>query len=222
MIYITGDTHGDLPDLEQRVKDNDIGPGDILIIAGDFGFVWGTGYSESCLTELGWKPFTIAFIDGNHENFDLLEQYPMEDWNGGRVHRIKPNIVHLMRGEAYVIEGKRFFCFGGAYSMDKAIRHPGTSWWPQELPTNEDYVHARETLESLKYETDYVITHTIPQSMIHRLGLYPDRHDGELTGYFEWLYHELKFKRWFAGHFHEDREFNGDFEILFRKVVRSG
>ena len=68
-------------------------------------------------------PYTILFVDGNHENFDrLLSEFPIEDWNGGKVHKIRPNIIHLMRGHVFEIEGKRIFAMGGGYSVDKYMR----------------------------------------------------------------------------------------------------
>lgn len=33
-------------------------------------------------------PYTIAFLDGRHENFTLLDQYPVTEWNGGRVQEV--------------------------------------------------------------------------------------------------------------------------------------
>lgn len=30
------------------------------------------------------RPFTTLFVDGNHENFDLLNAYPVENWHGGK------------------------------------------------------------------------------------------------------------------------------------------
>ena len=31
---------------------------------------------------------TFVFLDGNHENFDFLATFPVEQWNGGKIHRI--------------------------------------------------------------------------------------------------------------------------------------
>ena len=31
-------------------------------------------------------------------------------------------------------------------------------------------------------------------------------HDAELTGFLQWVYTHSEFKKWFAGHFHDDRE----------------
>ena len=219
MIYITGDTHADYYDTLGRISKNNISGDDTLIVAGDFGFTWGGAEHEAALEALERLGTTIAFIDGNHENFDKLYEYPVVDFCGGRAHKVRENIFHLMRGEVFEIGGHSFFCFGGAYSVDKAYRQPHISWWPQEQPSKEDYDHARETLERIGYKVDYVLTHTIPDSFIHRLGIVPDMHDAELTGYLEWLYRELDFKKWFAGHFHVNKDF-GDMHILYEDVVK--
>ena len=218
MIFITGDTHAEFDDFTNRMEHAGISEGDTAIVCGDFGFTWGRDYDEMHLDALERLPYTIAFVDGNHENFDRLYSYPVVDFCGGRAHMVRKNIFHLMRGESFVIERYSFFCFGGAYSVDKAYRQEHISWWPQELPDNDDYAHAKETLEKLSYKTDYVLTHTIPESFIHRLGCVPDRHDAELTGYFEWLFRELDFRKWFAGHFHVNKDF-GNLAVLYENVI---
>lgn len=55
---------------------------------------------------------------GNHENFDRLYQYPVEDWHSGKVHKIRESVLHLMRGQVFEIEEKKIFSFGGASSHD--------------------------------------------------------------------------------------------------------
>lgn len=219
MIYITGDIHGDYNDFMNRIRQHKISKGDIVIVCGDFGFVWDIPENRWVLTKLTAEPFTIAFVDGNHEDFNLLYTYPVIDWNGGKVHKIADNIYHLMRGQRFIIEGKSFFTMGGAYSTDKARRTEGKSWWKQELPDNNEYKIAEETLKSCNYEIDYVLTHTVPQSVIHYLGFVPDMHDAELTGYFEWLYGELKFKKWFAGHFHVNQLVKDNVQVLFDDML---
>ena len=78
MLYITGDCHGDFrrftvknfPEQKQLTKQ------DCVLIAGDFGGVWdGSRQEQYWLDWLDARPFTTLFVDGNHENFDLLEQY---------------------------------------------------------------------------------------------------------------------------------------------------
>ena len=94
---------------------------DIVICAGDFGGVWfGDGRDEAALDWLESLPFTLAFVCGNHENYDALERYPVKDWHGGKVHRIRSHVLHLMRGQVFELEGDHFFTMGGAKSHDTA------------------------------------------------------------------------------------------------------
>lgn len=125
MIYVTGDTHGHLRQI-QKLEEyycHSWTEKDFLIICGDFGFIFADDEEEKrVLDELEKRPYTILFVDGNHENFPAIFRYPEEIWNGGRVHRIRKNILHLMRGQVFEIDGKSFFTFGGAYSIDKEYR----------------------------------------------------------------------------------------------------
>lgn len=68
------------------------------------------------------QPWTTLFVDGNHENFELLDDYPVSSWHGGKVHFIKESVIHLMRGQIDTIDGQTFFTFGGGYSCDIETR----------------------------------------------------------------------------------------------------
>ena len=75
---------------------------DYMIACGDFGCVWnGDKSDDPQLDRLEALPFTVLFVDGNHENFDALKEYPVEQWHGGMVHKIRPHVIHLMRGQAF-------------------------------------------------------------------------------------------------------------------------
>ena len=112
MIYVTGDTHGDegLFRAQDYVTEQ-FSANDKLIICGDFGYVFsGSDREKQYLDYLAEKPFQILFVDGNHENFDLLSTYPVETWCGGSAHILRrngdgePKIIHLMRGQVFHIE----------------------------------------------------------------------------------------------------------------------
>lgn len=114
MIYITGDCHNNFerfntrnfPEQKEMTKD------DYVIICGDFGGVWNKdGESKMETSALDWldgKAFTTLFVDGNHENFDRLYAYPVEMWHGGKAHKIRPSVIHLMRGQIFELEEKRY------------------------------------------------------------------------------------------------------------------
>ena len=124
MVFVTGDLHGNFerfkpkyfPEQARMTKQ------DIMICAGDFGGVWfGDSRDDETLDWLERLPFTLTFVCGNHENYDALERYPVEDWHGGKVHRIRPHVLHLMRGQIFELEGCRFFTMGCLlYTSDAA------------------------------------------------------------------------------------------------------
>ena len=106
MVYLTGDTHGEL----DRFKEGELrraGKGDIVIVLGDFGFVWdGSKAEQKKLDWLRRRPYTLLFLDGSHENYDLLEQYPTEEKFGGLVQPLGGEMYHVCRGSVLELEGK--------------------------------------------------------------------------------------------------------------------
>ncbi len=129
MIYVTGDTHGEVSRFEKIHEQYWLTENDALIVAGDFGCIFGLGRrDEMKLDALAAMPYTILFLDGNHECFPQIYAYSEERWNGGRIHRIRPNILHLMRGQVYDMDGISVFTMGGGYSIDMMYRIPGRSW----------------------------------------------------------------------------------------------
>lgn len=216
MIYITGDTHGDINRFfDGCALDTKLTESDTLIVCGDFGFVWfdestpvGFNQDNDELDRLSHKPYTILFVDGNHENHDRLSKFPEVEKYGSTVHKIRENIYHLERGRIYTIEGKTFFTFGGAYSIDKYMRQEGISWWSGEIPNDEEYKRGIQAIKNADYKVDYIITHTCPSEIIKMyLHHIPDPHDGELTGFFDYLMYDVDFKCWFFGHWHADDYF---------------
>ncbi|MDD4142753.1 MAG: metallophosphoesterase [Bacteroidales bacterium] len=194
MIFVTGDTHGEIDSGKLKVfaKENpQLTKNDYVLIAGDFGGLWFPKRLESDLKSFSDLPFTILFVDGNHENFDLLNSYPVLKWNGGNAHIIKPDIIHLMRGQVFEIDKNIFFTFGGGTSVDKMFRKEGVSWWPQETPSYEEFEEAMANLNAINNKVDYIITHSCDERALYypplrdnhkSLTVYPEN---RLLSYFE-------------------------------------
>ncbi len=102
MIYITGDCHRNFERFNTRsfTEQKEMMKDDYVIICGDFGGIWDKDReSKEEIFLLDWldcKSYTTLFVDGNHENFDRLYTYPEEEWNGGKIHRIRDSVIHLM------------------------------------------------------------------------------------------------------------------------------
>ena len=75
------------------------------MVLGDFGFVWdGSREEQKKLDWLRKRPYTLLFLDGSHENYDLLKQYPTEERFGGKVQALGGNVYHVCRGSVLELE----------------------------------------------------------------------------------------------------------------------
>lgn len=226
MIYVTGDMHGD----ESRLYDSQwrkLKSGDVLIVCGDFGYLWNGGKNEKSVIEyLGSRKFTVCFVDGTHENFGKIEGCHETIWKGGHVHRISGNLFHLMRGQIFNIDGISIFTFGGGESDDREVRSAEEHgiWFKEELPTPDQLAVGAHNLDAAGLKVDYIITHEPPllvkSSMLLRRGL-PERVN-KLNGYFEELAKSVEFNHWYFGSLHENRLVTSKFTCLFDKIIPLG
>lgn len=234
MVYVTGDIHGDR-DIHKLTQTSQKhlayktgqttqmpGKGDYLIICGDFGLVWYEEHEAGYKRQKYWldwltkQPYTTLFVDGNHENFPLLSEYPTVKWHGGLVQKITPKIYHLMRGCVYNIEGSTFFTFGGASSHDKEYRVAGYTWWPEELPTTTEIEYAEQSLNKCAYKVNYVITHCCTQAV--QANIKPTYPTDILTEFFDKLDEKLTYTRWFNGHYHVDTDMQKHI-VLYHRIL---
>ena len=62
---------------------------DYIIICGDFGLCWAKDKTfEYHCKNFAEKPYTILWVQGNYENYDMIGEYPLEEWHGGKVRHI--------------------------------------------------------------------------------------------------------------------------------------
>lgn len=206
-IYVTGDIHRRIERFSQdnfNNKNIDVKVNDIFIVCGDFGIPW---YLEDMqrLDRLKLKPYIFLFVDGNHENFDLLNKFPVIEKFGGKVHKLCDNVFHLMRGEVFEIEGKTFFSFGGATSTDQELRTEHITWWKEENFSYAEFENAVNNLEKVGFKVDYVISHTAPKRFIENVTEAVERVENCKTSK---MLTEIEpliyYKKWYFGHFHLD------------------
>ncbi|MBE6534918.1 MAG: hypothetical protein E7678_08165 [Ruminococcaceae bacterium] len=106
---------------------------------------------------------------------------------------------------------------GGASSHDKQYRKEGVTWWPQELPSSEEYDKATYNLNRHNWKVDYVITYCGPTSLQSYFSFGYYKCD-KLTDYFDSLYDKLEWNTWYLGHYHRD-ERNGKYRVLYRDII---
>lgn len=220
-MIITGDTHGTLDLAKLKIYCTTHNTADeYILILGDCGVRFHGGLKDSvtqkALEDLPCK--AILFLDGNHENFDLLNSYEVKEWNGGKVHFISDKIIHLMRGQIFNIEDKTFFVFGGGNSIDKEYRIEGRSWWPSEMPSKEEYEDGIRNLEEAGNKVDYILTHTAPDFICKQLVNHLYEGEEELQEYLGKISSLVTFKEWYYGHWHFDKDI-GSYKGMYNRVV---
>lgn len=223
MIYITGDTHipTDIGKLSRKrfPEQKQLSKEDYVIICGDFGGVWDNSNEEKYWIKwLGERNFTTLFIDGNHENFDMINKLPIIDFCGGKVHKVADGIYHLLRGQVFEIDQKKIFVFGGASSHDKDSRIESRNWWREELPIDVEYESAKKNIERNHACFDCILTHCCPTS-VQKI-IEPLYEANRLTDFFDEIRKSTLYKKWFFGHYHKDLELEENFVAVFNNIIR--
>lgn len=229
MIYITGDTHNTL-DLN-KVLWKDYKEDDYLIICGDvcvpkFGMLQPCNLDEDkAFRRLNNLRCKVLFVDGNHENFAYLNNLPIEEWKGGKVHKISDNIYHLTRGQVFEIEDKKIFTMGGATSLDRAMRVEGYTWFREEDCSFADTDEALNNLKKHDNKVDFIITHTIGREFIYKR-MYNtvkarDDYMGAINNFLDYIDDIVEYKQWYFGHFHFDIEYTEYKKTLLYNLVKT-
>lgn len=178
-LSFAGDWHGDTSWALNEVRYG--GSGRLWFHLGDFG-IWpgvsGPKYIRKVNAALVEKESFLILTLGNHEDYNrvgrlapvsldvfevLRERFGFEpDFMGltdpvFQYGLLASNIVVLPRPAVFNVGTVRFGSFGGAVSVDKHHRTPGSSWWAKEVPSFE------ETAAAFNMgEVDVLLTHDAP------------------------------------------------------------
>lgn len=237
-VFITGDTHGliDVHKLEPYnfPESYELTKEDILIITGDAGLVWDEKTDHKRIAYYNAKPYTVVYIPGNHENYELLKKYPIVEFHGARAYKISESIYCILRGEIMTLNGRTYLCFGGAFSHDTFWRTEGVDWFKDELPNQEEVDNTIRNLEKLNYRVDYIITHDVPVTHNLAMGFQKlrgvdimDKYRGKdvdklyihIGDFLQQVYETTSFRSWIAGHYHVDKIIN-NIQILYHSIAR--
>lgn len=144
----------------------------VVIQLGDFGFFDdGEGHLDVLSATAQHLDLTLLVVDGNHEDFSLLERFPVLDEGPGRGLRpVRPRIWHLPRGSRWTWSDAagtsgRWVAVGGAASVDRALRTEGYSWWAAE-----ELTEAEAARIAAGTPVDVVVCHDRPAAAALALG----------------------------------------------------
>jgi len=187
---------------------------DVIIILGDAGIVWQESMRADIKEFYLSLPCDVLFLDGNHENFDLLNQMKTVKRYGGIVHEVLSNVFHLLRGQAYLVNGKKCFVFGGAYSIKRENNSSPVCTWVSELPNEDEYRLGLKTAEENENNFDLILTHQAPRSLLDAIDYTYSNVETQLLDYLERFKQEVNFDVWYFGHIHKDLQ-KGKFISLY-------
>ena len=218
MIYVIGDTHGELERFKEKPLRR-LSKKDTLVVLGDFGFLWtGDKQEQKNLRWLQKRRYQLLFLDGCHENFDLLAQYPEVDYKGGKARHLGGNLYYIQRGSVLQVDATTLLCFGGAESWDKEDRDEGINWWRQELPTSEELERCVRQLEAHDWKVDYILTHDAPRKILEFAQLMKGQ-PNLLHTFFDEVMEKTGYKKWLFGRYHKDRSLGTKSQMVFCQSV---
>jgi len=212
--YIIGDRHGNFEELILFSIKMNLTEKDNLIVLGDMGLCWRKDMQDATKFIFRWeelmkeKPM-LYFIDGNHENFDILKQALPTGV-------ISPHIQWLPRGTVKEFEDKKCLFIGGADSIDKFRRIKHLSWWEDEQITQTD-------IDKCPAETfDYVFSHACPYSVFQNYAAIlgdpqfaGEEFDHTSEEMLDKLKNKIQFNHWWFGHYHKDVSLDNKFCCLY-------
>jgi hypothetical protein len=143
-VLLAGDTHADWTWLDRVVLATAARLGlPAVIVVGDFGY-WARhpeflNVARNSTANHGVETW---FLDGNHEQHDLLSTDVREARTSGSglldPVNVGGSLWYLPRGCRLTIGGQRVACLGGAVSIDRGERIEGDSWFAAEAVTEAD------------------------------------------------------------------------------------
>lgn len=218
MIYITGDIHGDFSRFKdpalRKLKKNDA-----LIICGDFGFIWdGSENEKKLLKKIGRRRYNVLFVEGSHENYDLLEKYEVSEWCGGKTRLISGRLRQLMRGQVYEIAEKTVFAFGGGQSDDSMELIQGQNWWPREIPDESELSEGLKNLEKADNKVDFIVTYE-PPAKLHDFIDHKSGDVNHINTYLNDIYEKTTFAKWFFGKLHLNKLIPPKYHAVYDGII---
>lgn len=160
-LLLAGDFHGNHRHAQKTANMARRLGMDAVVQLGDFGFTWDGPQRLGGLNNIFAQfEMPLYWIDGNHENFDVMEDMGAFT-DADHMVKMGSHVTYIPRGYVWEWDGVSFLAMGGAYSIDKEWREPGKSWWPQELITDADVERAYENLGP--NGVDVMLTHDAPE-----------------------------------------------------------
>ena len=225
MIYITGDMHGDICQMQKVMSKINCNLKNTLIILGDFG---GNYYEDDrdkkFKDAISNYNINLFIIRGNHDA-DPVNSCPdcvVRYKNFGNIDNNYPYIFYARNGCVYNIEGKNFLVLGGAYSIDKWYRlKMGYKWFVDEQMSIQEQ---ENFLQKAPSSVEVILSHTCPYSNIPKhlflKNINQSTVDNTMELFLDKVKNKVKYKNWFFGHYHGNEQIENNMYMLYDGVIK--
>lgn len=197
MLWLLSDLHGrlDLPGWKAYHDRND--PEDVLILLGDICLNDPSRENNGCFTKTVLSSEkNIWLIAGNHDDENNLASLPEEEWNGGKIHRLGKNVLHLMSGYVYALDGLRVLVLGGT---------SGTI-------SEEEILRTYSSLQEHDNKVHYILTHDYYRRE-------PDKRDTAFEKLMGYIDDNVSYEMWYCGHHHLNKRLNEKHTVVYDELA---
>lgn len=130
-VVVAGDWHGNTEFAVAAIERAAAAGHGVMLHVGDFAFRFQRRFLEAVDEALDRHGMHLLFVRGNHDSTSELGDLPAPD--ADLTQRVADRIRFLPDGTRWTWQGRSWVAVGGAPSIDRAMRVPGVSWWPDEV-----------------------------------------------------------------------------------------
>lgn len=192
---------------------------DALLVCGDFTDNRGDtrpGEAMKLPAYLQELPYPIGFIDGNHEDYRVLEGLAETSVWDGPAGKAAEHVYYLKRGCCYRIDELRILTIGGSTSGPGYKKNHPDIWQEEEELNEQDRSRIQETLQQ-GADFDVVLTHTLPERRME--AWFPEKDCSQTNRILEEAAQKMTYGQWCFGHFHQDQDYPDRFHCLYQDVI---
>lgn len=217
-ILVAGDWHGNVYAAEESILLAKREGCERIVQVGDYGVAFNIdgdplgdkhcafSYRVSTLASMHGIP--VYFIDGNHENFNLIGRWLKERPKNRDGHiEVFLDLFYIPRGSVWEWGGKWFVGMGGAVSIDREWRTLGLDYFEEEMITYADGIRMYGNLRAKGVDqVDYFISHDASDSTPWGFRLIPDERSAANRRVIDNILEGIQPRFHFHGHMHKGYE----------------
>ena len=176
-------------------------------------------------------PYPVFFIDGNHEDYDVLKRLPKISDSENELlfqksgcsltaentMKASDGIYYLKRGSVCKIDGFSMLLIGGSTTGPGYKKNHPDIWQKDEDLSKEDEKRILKSLQENDHTFDLIFTHTVPECMVK--AWFPDKDLSVTNKILEHVWQSVSYQYWLFGHFHDDEDYPERMHCLYNDVM---